>query len=43
MLVHLYASIFYVPVFYYYIFFYADKSRRGRLVNWVKKASFKKI
>ena len=23
--------------------FYAGKSRRGRLVNWVEKASFKKI
>ena len=44
MLVHLYASILYVRVFYYHIYiFCAGKSRRGRLVNWVEKASFKKI
>ena len=40
---HFYASILFVRVFYYCIFFYAGKSRRGRLVNWVEKASFKKI
>ena len=43
MLVHLYTSILYVCVFYYYIFFCAGKSWRGRLVNWVEKANFKKI
>ena len=43
MSVHFYAFILYVHVFYYYIFFCAGKSRRGKLVNWVEKASFKKI
>ena len=43
MSVHFHASILFVRIFYYCIFFCAGKSRRGRLVNWVKKASFKKI
>ena len=43
MLVHFYAFILYSRVFYYYIFVCAGKSRRGKLVNWVEKASFKKI
>ena len=41
MSVHFYASTFYVRVFIY--FFCGGKSRRGKLVNWVEKASFKKI
>ena len=43
MSVHFCAFTLYVRVFYYYIFFCAGKSRRGKLVNWVEKASFKKI
>ena len=43
MSVHFYAYILYVRVFYYYIFFCAGKSQRGKLVNWVEKANFKKI
>ena len=42
MSVHFYMSILYIHVSYKY-FFCAGKSRRGRLVNWVEKASFKKI
>ena len=43
MSVHFYAFILYVRLFYYYIFLCAGKGRRGKLVNLVEKASFKKI
>ena len=43
MSVHFYAFILYIHVFYYYIFVCTGKSWRGKLVNWVEKANFKKI
>ena len=44
MWVHFYTSILYSHVFYFYFYFFcAEKIRRGKLVNWVEKASFKKI
>ena len=43
MSMHFYASILFVRIFYYCIFFCAEQSRRGRLVNWMEKASFKRI
>ena len=40
---YFYASTLYVREPYDYIFFCTGKSRRVKLVNWVEKASFKKI
>ena len=45
MLVHFYTSILYIRKFYFYFYFFfvQGKAGEGRLVNWVEKASFKKI
>ena len=35
--------IYTLKLVFFFFFFFAGKNRRGKLVNWVEKASFKKI